>query len=116
MPGRQTATGAFGKRDDQRWIEISGQVVRLLSDDDEGSRHQRFVLRLGSGQTLLVAHNVDLALRVPVALGDRVELRGMYEYNDLGGLVHWTHFDPLGTEDGGWIRHQRQVYGREDRT
>jgi hypothetical protein len=81
-----------------------------LHDDDDGSRHQRFIIGTGERQTLLIAHNLDLAERVPVGLGDRVVVRGMYEWNDLGGLVHWTHDDPLGVEDGGWIRFGRRTY------
>ena len=100
----------FGKRDTGRWIEVTGFVKRLLSDDNDGSRHQRFILDIGSGRTLLIAHNIDLVQRVPLGLGDRVRLRGMYEWNDLGGLVHWTHHDPLGVEDGGWIRYRARIY------
>ena len=81
-----------------------------MRDDDDGSRHQRFVVDIGDGQTLLIAHNIELADRVPVGLGDRVYVRGMYEWNDLGGLVHWTHDDPQGIEDGGWVRYRRRVY------
>jgi len=62
------------------------------------------------GQTVLVAHNIDLAERVPLGLGDRLHYRGMYEWNDLGGLVHWTHEDPMGVEEGGWIRYRRKTY------
>ena len=102
---------AYAKADTGQWIEDTGFVRRLLPDDDDGSHHQRFVLRLGNGQTLLVAHNIDVAERVPVSLGDRVHFRGIYEWNDLGGLVHWTHHDPLGVEDGGWVRYRRKVYG-----
>jgi hypothetical protein len=61
-------------------------------------------------QTLLIAHNLDVSRRVPVGLGDRIGFRGVYEWNDRGGLVHWTHDDPLGDEDGGWIRHARKTY------
>ena len=43
-------------------------------------------------------------------MGDRVQVRGLYEWNDLGGLVHWTHDDPLGHEDGGWLRYRRKTY------
>lgn len=114
MPGGDAASAAYGRHDDERWIETSGRVTRLLSDDDEDSRHQRFIVTLASGRTLLIAHNLDLASRVPVALGDRIAFRGQYEYNDLGGLVHWTHADPLGIEEGGWIRHRRRLYGRGD--
>ncbi len=100
----------FGKRDTGSWIEVTGFVKRLLTDDNDGSRHQRFILDIGSGRTLLIAHNIDLVQRVPLELGDRVRLRGMYEWNDLGGLVHWTHHDPLGVEDGGWIRYRARIY------
>ncbi|MCH1570446.1 MAG: DUF3465 domain-containing protein [Longimicrobiales bacterium] len=84
-------------------IELSGSVDRVLSDDNEGSRHQRFILRLVSGQTLLVAHNIDLADRVPLERGDHVGLRGEYEWNEQGGVLHWTHHDPGGRRPGGWI-------------
>ena len=101
---------SFSKRDTGSWIEVTGFVKRLLADDNDGSRHQRFVLDIGAGRTLLIAHNIDLVERVPLGIGDRVRLRGMYEWNDLGGLVHWTHHDPLGVEDGGWIRYRTRVY------
>ena len=100
----------YGKGDTGTWIEDTGFVVRLLSDDNDGSRHQRIVLQLRGGQTLLIAHNIDLANRVPLGLGDRVRFRGMYEWNDLGGLVHWTHHDPLMKRAGGWIEHKGKRY------
>ena len=103
-------SGAFSKRDEGQWIEVRGFVRRLLSDDSDGSPHQRFVIDIGSRQTLLIAHNLDLAERVPVGLGDRVCVRGMYEWNDLGGLVHWTHRDPQQIQDGGWVRYRQRTY------
>ena len=100
----------YGKADTDTWIEVSGKVVRLLSDDRDTSPHQRFVLRIRNAQTLLIAHNVELAERVPVGLGDRITVRGVYEWNPLGGLVHWTHADPMGMEDGGHIEHRGRLY------
>jgi len=105
-----TLNRAFTKRDEGAWIEVTGFVRRLLSDDNDGSRHQRFIIDIGNRQTLLIAHNIDLAKRVPLGMGDRVHVRGMYEWNDLGGLVHWTHLDPQGVEDGGWVRYRRKEY------
>ncbi len=100
----------FDKKNNGEWVEGSGFVRRLLSDDDDGSRHQRIIIQIPGGKTLLIAHNIDLAERVPVGLGDRLYYRGLYEWNDLGGLVHWTHHDPMGEEDGGWLRYRRKVY------
>ena len=92
-------------------IEGSGTVERLLTDDRQGSQHQRFILRLGSGHTVLVAHNIDLAPRVAgVAVGDRVEFRGQYEWNAQGGVIHWTHHDPAGRRPGGWLQHDGSTY------
>jgi hypothetical protein len=99
-----------GKSDTSHWIEDTGVVRRLLSDDNDGSRHQRFVVRLKTAQTLLIAHNIDIAGRIPLGIGDRVRFRGLYEWNDLGGLVHWTHHDPHGLEDGGWVRFRSREY------
>lgn len=101
---------ALTKRDDGEWVEVSGFVRRLLPDDADGSRHQRFVIDVGRRQTLLIAHNIDLAERVPVGMGDRVYVRGLYEWNDLGGLVHWTHRDPMEDGEGGWVRYRRKTY------
>lgn len=91
-------------------VEAAGSVERILSDDVEGSRHQRFILRLDGGQTLLISHNIDLAPRVPLAEGDRIEFFGQYEWNERGGVIHWTHHDPDGSHPGGWIRHRGEQY------
>ncbi|MGB5246936.1 MAG: DUF3465 domain-containing protein [Woeseia sp.] len=100
----------YDKSHDQQWIEGQGRVRRLLADDDEGGRHQRFIVTLNGGQTLLIAHNVDIAPRVPLGIGDRVDFRGLYELNDLGGVLHWTHHDPHGVEVGGYLQFQKRDY------
>ncbi len=61
-----------------------------------GDRHQRFILELDSGQTLLITHNIDLAPRV-----DSLQ---------EGDVVHWTHRDPRGQHEAGWIRHHGRTY------
>jgi hypothetical protein len=92
-------------------VEEAGVVSRVLPDDLEGSKHQRFIVRLDSGHTLLVSHNIDLAPRVShLKPGDEVEFRGQYEWNERGGLVHWTHHDPEGKRRGGWLRHAGRTY------
>ena len=86
-------------------ITLTGTVHRTLSDDNHGSRHQRFIVRLASGRTVLIAHNIDLAERVPLAIGDPVIVRGEYEWTDKGGTIHWTHHDPKRWREGGWVEH-----------
>lgn len=88
-----------------------GRVVRILPDDNKGSRHQKFLLALDSGHTLLIAHNIDLAPRVEnLREGERLEFYGEYEWNEKGGVIHWTHHDPKGRHMGGWLKYQNRVY------
>lgn len=94
-------------------VQVRGiaEVVNVLPDDNHGSRHQRFIVRTGSGQTVLVAHNIDLAERIEgLRAGDRVEFHGEYEWNEKGGVIHWTHRDPQGRHVGGWLKHEGRVY------
>jgi hypothetical protein len=91
-------------------VEDSGRVERLLQDDRDGSHHQRFLIRLASGRTVLIAHNIDLAPRVPISPDDSVTVHGEYEYNEMGGVIHWTHHDPEGKRPGGWIRFNNREY------
>jgi len=100
----------YDERDSGTWVEASGLVCKLIRDDNDGARHQRFVLDMRNGQTVLIAHNIDIAARVPVGIGDRLQFRGMYEWNDLGGLVHWTHRDPHGADVGGGIKFRTRTY------
>ena len=102
---------AFRERLDDVQVRGEGEVVKVLADDHDGSRHQRFLLRLVSGQTLLIAHNIDLAPRLPgLAVGDRVGFNGEYVWNHQGGLVHWTHHDPAGRHEDGWLEYKGQRY------
>ncbi len=101
---------AFESKRSGFMVTVTGQIDRVLEDDNEGSRHQRFILRLSTDQTLLVSHNIDLAPRAPVRRGGSVTVRGQYEWNDRGGVLHWTHHDPEGRRDGGWIRQDGELY------
>lgn len=94
---------AFAQQQSKRWLEAYGSVQKILPDDLKGSRHQRFILRLAPQHTVLVAHNIDLAPKVPIKVGTHIKLRGRYEWNNKGGVIHWTHHDPKGRRAGGWI-------------
>lgn len=92
-------------------VSGSGNVIRVLPDDNQGSRHQKFILRLQSNQTILISHNIDLAPRVlNLNVGDKVEFNGEYEWNSKGGVVHWTHRDPRGIHVHGWLKHNGKTY------
>jgi Protein of unknown function (DUF3465) len=107
----QQITSAFQNRQSDIQISGTGVVIRNLPDDTQGSQHQKFILKLASGQTLLIAHNIDLAPRInTLREGDTVDFKGEYEWNSKGGLVHWTHHDPSGYHKNGWVKHKGTTY------
>jgi hypothetical protein len=107
----QVLAAAFEDRRSDVQVRGGGHISRLLPDDNKGSRHQRFIVRLASGQTLLIAHNIDLANRIdPLQTGDYVEFNGEYEWTAQGGVIHWTHRDPRGSHVDGWIKHSGKTY------
>lgn len=109
--GDKTLTSAFENHESNIIVEGQGIVAKVLKDDLDGSRHQRFILRLASGQTLLVAHNIDLSRRIEsLQAGETVTFRGEYEWNAAGGVLHWTHADPAGRHPAGWIKYQGETY------
>jgi hypothetical protein len=104
-------SSAFENQRSNVQVQGGGEVTRVLPDDNDGSRHQRFVVRLATGQTLLVAHNIDLARRISsLRVGDYVEFNGEYEWNAKGGVIHWTHHDPQGNHEAGWVKHNGRTY------
>ncbi len=100
-------------RDHRSRVEVCGRgiVSKVLRDDTEGSRHQRFIVRLPAGHALLVAYNLDLAPRIDgLRAGSPIEFAGEYEWNMQGGVLHWTHHDPAGHHPPGWIRYDGRQY------
>jgi len=106
-----TLQTAYKNRQSGLQVEGKGTVIRLLSDDRDGSKHQRFIIKMNSGQTLLVAHNIDLSPRISgIRVGDTIEFYGEYEWNSKGGVIHWTHHDPNGVHIGGWLKSKGNTY------
>ncbi|GFO72303.1 hypothetical protein BJAS_P2428 [Bathymodiolus japonicus methanotrophic gill symbiont] len=102
---------AFNNKQSDLQIQGAGVVVKVLRDDTKGSKHQKFILRNNTGQSVLVAHNIDLAPRLSgLKKGDTVEFYGEYEWNAKGGVIHWTHKAPGSRHISGWLKYQGRTY------
>lgn len=102
---------AFASRATNIQVEGEGTVTRILRDDLNGPRHQRFIVVLASEQTLLITHNIDIAPRIDgLKVGDRVSFNGEYVWNEKGGIIHWTHHDPQGRHVAGWVKYNGKTY------
>lgn len=110
QPKNSALIEAFQGKKSNLFVEGSGVVKKLLPEDNKGSRHQKFLVTISDEQTLLFAHNIDLSKSIPLVVGDTIEFRGEYVYNPKGGVMHWTHHDPQAKIEGGWIKHNGQIY------
>lgn len=106
----------FKNKLSDRIVQASGTIVKILPDDEDTSdgseQHQKFLVELADRDrtTIKICHNLKFG-RVPVREGNVVAFRGEYEYTDFGGTLHWTHHDPRGTHDDGWIEYDGKRYG-----
>jgi hypothetical protein len=77
----------------------------VLNDPVESGGHERFEVKVPTGEMLEVDHNITLAVAVPVHSGDRVVIHGQL-YIDPGPRlgVHCTHaHTSSGCPSPGWI-------------
>ncbi len=110
--GERVVDKAYAQKRSGIWLQASGRIVKMLPDDrnPDGGRHQKMLVQLKSGLTIRIVHNYDIAKKIPAREGDTIEFRGEYEYYEKGGTIHWTHHDPGGRHDGGWIKHKGVTY------
>lgn len=104
-------TDAIANQQSDVQVQASGTIVKVLPDDTKGSQHQRLLVKIPTGQVILIAHNIDLAPRVDNPKeGETIEFYGEFEWNKKGGVVHWTHHDPRGKHASGWLKYHGQTY------
>ncbi|MEZ5975695.1 MAG: DUF3465 domain-containing protein [Planctomycetota bacterium] len=95
------------------WVKTQGKVVHILPDDNYEPRHQNFLLELAPDLTVKVSHNIDDAPYLTgLKKGDTLKLQGRYEYNEKGGVIHFTHKADRPTKEkpGGWIEYKGKKY------
>jgi len=102
----------FHNRQSNVEVTADGTIVRLLADRTSSTgTHEQFIVKLSSGDlTVEVEHNISIGARAPVHEGDRVVVHGEYIWNAQGGLIHFTHHDPQGTHESGYIQDNGQTY------
>lgn len=94
-------------------VVADGTVTRVLGvAPGRVSPHEGFLLRLSSGcrLTVRVEANTDFTGSFRLAPGDRAVVKGEYEYYPRGGVIHWTHRDPRGRHEGGFVEVNGNTY------
>lgn len=94
-------------------VVASGTITRTLGiQPGIRSAHIGFLMRLNSacGIVVRIESNEDFTGSIPLRVGERVTVKGEYEYYPLGGVIHWTHPDPTGHHAAGFVEVGGRVY------
>lgn len=98
------------------FVEGRGMVViRTLADDNNGLRHQKWVVQLSNGSSMMAVYNLDMCERVALKVGDHVAMGGQFVWTNQGALLHWLHYDPRKTRPDGYVEVNGKVYCGGDR-
>ena len=90
-------------------VTVAGTVTRLLRDGHgQAGPHERFLMTV-DGVRVEVDHNLTLAPRVPLRVGDVVDVRGQFEPDPGRPVIHYTHH-ATGNHPGGYIRLRGRTY------
>ena len=93
-------------------VTVSATVTVILADSTSGpdGPHQRFDIDAGQGITCEIDHNLTLAPRVPVEVGTQIVVKGQYEPDPSGCVIHYTHHSTSRSHESGYIEVAGQQY------
>lgn len=102
---------AVNDRRNLNYIEGSNvTVIKVLPDDNSGLTHQKWMVQLSSGETMMAVYNTDMCERVPLKVGDTLAMGGQFIWTRDGGLLHWLHHDPRGSRPDGFVELNDKFY------
>jgi hypothetical protein len=87
-------------------VLAEGTVVALMgTSSGRSGDHEGFLLKLNKQCDLLLRIEVNTSITGPVPLrpGESVEIKGEYDTDSTGGVIHWTHHDPEGRHVNGYL-------------
>ncbi len=104
---------AINKHQNVYFLEAASlKVTKLLADDQQGLRHQKFEVVTSQGQKVLCVYNLDQGQRIPLQVGDQVDVGGEFKWTKYGALLHWLHEDSRDKRPDGYVDLEGRRYGQ----
>jgi hypothetical protein len=94
-PGPNDVAVCAALRQQRSGVEViaDGTVAYVPTYAAPSGEHEGFFIRLRSGcaATLRVETNTAFTGPIPLRVGERVIVKGEFDYDADGGVIHWTH-------------------------
>lgn len=111
IPSDLLLAQAYQNRTSGTQLTSEGKITHIFPTADSGTDYQKFIVQLGIGQSILVMHNMELGAAIEgLAIGEYIEVYGEYQWTADGGIIRWTHQDPLGKHQAGWVKYKGRIY------
>ena len=113
QPDDAAVCNAFASQHSRVEVVAAGNVAEVLGTrSGRSGRHEGFLLKLNGQCDLLlrVETNVSLTGPVPLSEGEAVVVKGEYEFEPSGGVIHWTHHAVGGHHEGGFVEAGGRYY------
>jgi hypothetical protein len=89
---------ACSQKYDKSMVIDNGTVTRVLPEDTQGLKHQLFLIKFPGNRIVKVAHNIDIAPRIPdLRQGQKLAIKG--EFIKSSNVIHWTHNNDMNKID-----------------
>ncbi len=112
VQGDAALVSAIRDQRNKYFLEADGlKVIGLLKDDTQGLPHQKFMVQTSAGNKVLCVYNLDKGQRIPLKIGDTVNLGGEFKWTDQGALMHWLHEDDSNKRPDGYVELAGRRYG-----
>jgi hypothetical protein len=114
QPDNAQVCSAYGQGASDVEVIAQGTIVAMLGESEGRSgEHEGFLLKLRKQCDMLlrIEVNTDITGPIPLHPGETAIVKGQYETDATGGVIHWTHHDPEGRHVGGYIVVGGKTYG-----
>lgn len=93
------------------FVESVGRIVKILDDQITPYPAQVILIRLSSGQKLIIKHDINLGSALPtLKKAEALQFKGIYKWNDRGGMILSTHKNNDFPKHSGWLKYDDKIY------
>ncbi|HIP75819.1 MAG TPA: DUF3465 domain-containing protein [Psychromonas hadalis] len=111
LDGVDHITYLFNNQRGGEMVSSLGRIIKLLEDQTSPYLAQLILIRLNSGQKLIIKHNLKASTKIAdLKVGEMIKFKGVYRWNSRGGMVVSTFENKQHPKRSGWVKFADKTY------
>jgi hypothetical protein len=106
QPDNGAICNDYAHQESHQEVIAHGMVADVFGESEGPSgEHEGYLLKLDGDCDLLLRVETNTSITGPIPIRPRQELivKGEYEFDPEGGVLHWTHHDPSARHIAGYV-------------